>query len=87
MGYVGIPADCWSAGVIMFLMLAYVSTWLRLTVFWKETRTDSLTRFQADGIPSITVSSPEILTGLVLLYSKVTLSSLSTGLAPRRTTI
>jgi hypothetical protein len=22
-GYVGLPADCWSAGVLMFIMLAY----------------------------------------------------------------
>jgi meiosis-specific serine/threonine-protein kinase MEK1 len=24
-GYVGLPADCWSAGVLMFIMLAYVT--------------------------------------------------------------
>lgn len=24
MGYVGLPSDCWSAGVILFVMIAYV---------------------------------------------------------------
>jgi hypothetical protein len=28
-GYVGLPADCWSAGVLMFIMLASASIFLR----------------------------------------------------------